>query len=313
MRIAPFRVSLLHDDTPAVVALWNRAAAGAYGFFPLDERLFRRRIVQAARFDPARLLLAWEGTRLRGFLHCDVVREPYYEPAGVIEAVGVDPEMRGRGIGGALLDRALETLAATRPAVVDGGGAFPYCPFYATLVDGSERSGPRRDDEAFCRLFRSRGFVDHRESVVMENLLDALPEPDPGLAGARLTRERRGRRHSWLDFVFRGWTLWSYALADERGRSLSRAITGRMEGMSDRTGTERWALFGVNTPESLRGRGYATETLRRVLATLRGQGVRAVELHVYSDNEPALRLYRTLGFRELHRTVMFRRFSGAAG
>ena len=60
-------------------------------------------------------------------------------------------------------------------------------------------------------------------------------------------------------------------------------------------GTARLARIGLNP--KLRGRGLAYNFLQRIVALLRRQpSVSTLELNVYAFNQPAIRLYRRLGF-----------------
>lgn len=310
--IAPFRKGLWGADTDRLVAFWNRSASDLHGFFPLDRSAFAERIVRSPRFRPERLLLARNGGEIAGLVHFDTVRETPYPHAGVVAMLLVAPEYRNRGLGGALLGAALDALNGEGVPMIDGFGSWPYSPFYATLIDGSERSGVSLGCAGLLRVFEKAGFERARESLVMRCDLTAPSPPPPDSLRGRdgsLRAQKTPRREctTWLDYVFRGWRLFDYALSDAGGRVLSRAIAGRMEGVSRLTGREEYALFGVNTPEALRGRGWATLHLRRVLDDLRAGGAERVELHVYADNEPAVRLYVKSGFVEIGRTMMLRR------
>lgn len=53
--------------------------------------------------------------------------------------------------------------------------------------------------------------------------------------------------------------------------------------------------------ERYRGRGLASWFLDALLAEIRERGVRTLFLEVRASNEPALRLYRTIGFQEVGR------------
>lgn len=55
-------------------------------------------------------------------------------------------------------------------------------------------------------------------------------------------------------------------------------------------------LAGVFVDEPWRGRGIATAAVAALVATLVGQGLPGVTLHVRADNTPALRAYRRAGF-----------------
>ena len=60
-------------------------------------------------------------------------------------------------------------------------------------------------------------------------------------------------------------------------------------------------LFEVATAEDQRGKGYGRRTLLSALKWARSRGARIGWLQVEADNEAAIGLYRSMGFRELYR------------
>lgn len=310
-QIRPFRCGALSHDLEAMVTLWNRAACAAHGFYPLTLESYAQRVVNDIRFQAEGLLLATLAGEVVAALHLDVVRELPYDPCGVVEIVLVAPDHRRRGIGSALLNAALYCLRSQNVPFIDGLGCWPYSPFYATLIDGSERSGAFLSDPAMLRLFEAQEFRRGRESLVMRlDLSAALPALDEERRRLRqrstFFRAAREEKRSWLDFVFRGWRLFDHK-ALTGGRECSHAIYGRMAGVSDYTGREVYALFGVNTPPARRSQGWATLNLHALLEALPDDGAQTVELHVHADNGPAVRLYRNLGFVEVGVTTTLRR------
>ncbi|MCX7934930.1 MAG: GNAT family N-acetyltransferase, partial [Planctomycetota bacterium] len=206
-RLRPFRLAAAADDVDGVVAVWNQSLEGHHGFFPLSAAILQARVLSVSRFRPERFLVATVAGEIVGFLHCDEVRESSYEPAAVVEALGVMPNYRRRGIAHALLAAALAMFKDRDLAFIDGGGAWPYSPFYATLIDGSERSGLFQDNAAALRLFARHGFRTARESIVMRRDL-RTPLPEVALPQQMKPVEvRRETPCCWLDFVFRGWRL----------------------------------------------------------------------------------------------------------
>jgi predicted GNAT family acetyltransferase len=107
--------------------------------------------------------------------------------------------------------------------------------------------------------------------------------------------------------VFRGRELWDHELVRSDGHLLSRAIFGFMEGESRHEGQAIFSIFGVNTPLDQQGRGFAGVNLSHLLAHVRGLGGETAELHVYADNQPALAVYRRLGFQPVAETMMMHR------
>ena len=306
--LRPLKQGLFSDEVDQVVRLWNVAAAEAYGFYPLTPKTFRTQIIKTQRFQSSNLVLAAQDSNLVGMLHLDVVSEAPYAQAGVIEILAVHPDHRRAGIGRMLLQHGIQQLCNRNAPFIDALGAWPYSPNFAGLVGGSERSGPLASDAAMLGLLQSQGFKRTRESLIMRlDLKRYKADPYAGSSPSQVfLATPRSERRSWLDYVFRTWQLTDHSMTTGDGKPLSRAITARMDNLSNHTGRERYALFGVNTPDPLRKKGYATKHLRHVFSALRHKGAEEVELHVYADNVPALRLYETLGFREVARTVSLR-------
>lgn len=291
----------------ALTELWNRALRDAPGFFPLPPGVFAKRILQTRRFANSLLLLAEDGGRAVGMAHLDLIRERFYPEAGVVELVAVDPDYRGRGLGSRLLQTGLDYLTACGARLVDGGGAWPYCPYYATLIDGSERSGVFAGNAAARGLFAKFGFSETRRSLVMRVPLAgvAAPPEKPGLT--RVSVEPRAGKNTWLDYCFRGWGLHDHHALGPGDALRSRAIFAKMEGTCLREKNDVYAVFGVYTPEEERGRGWATANIARLLHHLSSLGGARAELHVYADNLPAVRLYSALGFKTVDETLTLRR------
>lgn len=290
-----------------LATFWNANAGDRHAFYPWTGGQLSRQLTDGVGKPLGKLLtVRSDAGELLGFTHVAQVSEDGYPAAGVLEALLVGRECRSRGIGTALLLGALSELRRfrPRPLFVDAMGAWPFGYVYNVLADGSERSGVfvTRERELY-RLLRRAGFEDTRPSLVMRAETSAVGlRPLPEGSGYYIARRTE---NTWLDRVFRGRELWDHDMARAAdGRIMSRSIFGFMEGESAREGRAIFSVFGVNTPADMRDRGYAGANLSHMISYVKELGGEAVELHVYADNEPAVRLYRGLGFRPVDGTMM---------
>lgn len=284
--------------------LWNANAVGRHSFLPWTGELLASRL-KNQNGPVGALLEARSGDgMLVGFAHVNQVREDGYPWAGVVENIMVDASFRNHGIGGGLLAAGLAKISRFRPRpdFVDALGAWPFGYAFNTLADGSERSGVFLSDAPLYRLFRRAGFHSVRKSLVMRAELHAAAGRElPRATGFYIAKRTE---NTWLDRVFRGRELWDHEMARSDGRVLSRSIFGFMEGESRQEGRAIFSLFGVNTPRDMQRKGYAGINLSHLMMHVRELGGEALELHVYADNEPALALYRGLGFKQVAETMM---------
>ena len=124
----------------------------------------------------------------------------------------------------------------------------------------------------------------------------ALSEASPRDAWAMATLHAVSFRHGWSDGEFE-------RMLGERNIVAHRAIAGRaLHGfILSRLVAGEAEILSVAVAAARRGRGLARAVLNLHLRRLAGLGARAVFLEVDEDNEPARRLYRRAGFREVGR------------
>ena len=296
---------------PALVELWNASARDCHGFFPLTEEIFRQHLFSRPSFSPEQLIVASYHGATVGMLHYDLIDVNPYPYAGAIAALLVHPDYRDRGYAQAMLREALNRLRRHGVSCVDALGAWPYSSYYNGLIDGSERAGPDLRDSALLRIFEKAGFRRGRESLIMraplppggDNSEIRLAVPENELVYC----QSRDGKNTWLDQAFRYWQTYDHVLLNEQGQPLAYAIYARMNGYCEYTGREVYSVYGVNTPERRQRQGFATRNLRLMQARLAALGGQEMEVHVYTDNLPALRLYRATGFEEIGKTVIMRR------
>ena len=289
---------------PDIVKIWNETMRQQHGFFPLTENDLLTHYSSSKRFKPEHLLIANNGTHNVGFIHFDIVDIQPYAKAGVISALAISPDYQLEGIGSTLLVEAIKILKHNKISFIDAGGAWPYSSFYATLIDGSEKAGINLKNKGARWLLNKYSFKEERESLTMQY---QLKEHNMTTEQNWLVyNQSRQGKNTWLDDCFRNWKLYDHALISPSGKVLTRAIYGRMTGESNYLNKEKYTLFSVATPPAQQGRGLATTNLNLISNKLKTKGVDEIELHVYADNLPAIKLYNKIGFKETGRTVIMR-------
>ena len=240
-------------------------------------------------------LLAVSGGEVVGY--CGLDR------GGEVEVCGmVDPAHRGRGIGTALLERA--TVTAGR---LGHAGVLVIC----------EQAAP----EAIDWLRRHGGRLEHTEHRMVLRLaaarLDGVGAPPP-----TVLREARPQDRGFLRrLLAEGF--------DQTPEQVEARLDPPEQPGGERTlvawsgdqpvGTTRLVgapgrsmIYGFVVDPARRGQGCGAAMLRAALELLRDQGVAEVSLEVDPDNQPAVRLYRRVGFEvvTVYRYVRIGAFGG---
>lgn len=257
----------------AIAELERRVVAADGGRLKLEWGTLRSRPA-----DQVNDFLWWDGGhRLVGFCGIYIFGGSTAEIAGM-----VDPEYRRRGIGTALLAAATDSLrdrgrdrallvvprnsVAGRELALQRGAVLEHSE-HALILDGEPADGPSDPD-----LSVRTANVDDAEPVerILKAAFDWTPPDVPGLLSRNTASER---------------TL----LIEQRGEPVG---TLRVTHDGDTGG-----IYGFAVDPAQQGRGIGRDVLRRCCRMLREEGMRRVGLEVAIENERALGLYTSIGFR----------------
>lgn len=250
----------------AIADLERRVVAADGGRLKLEWNALRHRSGQDVED-----VLWWEGDRLLGFLGIYTHGAPTFELAGM-----VDPAARRRGIGTAMLDAALQICRQREPEAI------------LLIVPRTSVAG--------------RALAQHRSSGLdhSEHALQLLGEPAEVPADPRVTvRAATDADQQAVREIMRlgfGWEPPGDALRDPNTLVIERdgrpigAVRLNLEG--DRAG-----VYGFAIHPDHRGRGIGRDVLHRLCRKARADGATVVHLEVATDNDRALNLYTSLGFR----------------
>ena len=250
----------------AIAALERRVVAADGGRLKLEWNALRNRSGQAVED-----VLWWDGDRLLGFLGIYAHGAPTIELAGM-----VDPAARRQGIGTALLDAGLEICRQREHDSV-------------LLVV------PRTSAAGRSLAQRRGGSLDHSEHA-LQLLGDPVEVPaDPRVTVRPAVPADQPAVRELLRLGF-GWEPPGTAGGDPSTIVVERdgrpVGTVRLERQGDRAG-----IYGFVVHPELQGRGIGRDVLHRLCRTARADGATAVDLEVATDNDRAVGLYTSLGFR----------------
>ncbi len=222
-----------------------------------------------------------------------VVAAAYADGDAPVELV-VDPDHRRRGHGTALLTRLLATgetrfwahgdLPAAQ-ALAAAQGLDPVRTLLVLRLDMDAAPGPERVPDGMTIRSFEPGDV---EAIVRVNGRAFASHPEQGGMDRADFEQRAGS--DWFDpeglFV---------ALRDDD-------VVG-FHWTKVEHGTGEVYVVGVDPSEQ--GSGLGTALTVRGLRHLHESGIRTVDLYVEGDNDPALAVYRRLGFTEHARDVLY--------
>ena len=250
-------------ELSAVVDLERRVLAVDGGRLKLELPTLRARSGERCED-----VLAWQGDRLVGFLGTYAFGGATVELAGM-----VDPEVRRRGTGSALLTAGLELCGGAGLLVVPRssgagtalalarGGELSHSE-HALVLTGPAASGPA-DPDLSLRAARPED---------VDGVTDLLAAGFGSLPDAAQVRSR-------LDGT----------QVAERDGVVVAALRVEHDG-------DTAHVYGFVVAPALQGRGIGRDVLRRVCQDLAAHGAGRVGLEVATFNERALGLYTSLGF-----------------
>ena len=245
----------------AIADLERRVVAADGGRLKLEWNSLRNRSGEEVED-----LLWWDGERLLGFLGI------YSHGAPTLELTGmVDPAARRRGIGGALLDAGLKLCRGRSVLLVV----------------------PRTSVAGRALALGRGGRLEHSEHALQLLGEPAAVAADPAITVRAATPADWPALREILRLAF-GWEPREPSdrdtfVVERDGRPIG---TARLHAEGDGAG-----IYGFAIHPDLQGRGIGRDVLSRLCRLARTGGAKAVNLEVATDNDRALHLYTSIGFR----------------
>lgn len=293
--------SFSEGDEEAVVGLWNRRVTGCFATGPLSADVFVTDVMGKRYFDPAGLILAFEGARPVAFAHAGFKSSDWLVPDPRLGTVSMIAVEEGRpDAGEAVVSEAIRYLLRRGARQIEAFTIdFPNTPFYNGLY-GGEKAGMDEEHPGGLELMRRCRFQITSGAVVMRCELEGEIAGTAALEGLDLQVgpwdcPLKGRDP--LECYGIPEAIRRASLMDADGRDVGGVSFWHLERHNRASGDRLAAVTHVGVAEELRGTGVAQVLMREVHRILRSEGARRVCLGSAAANGRAVSFYRKLGYR----------------
>ena len=308
-----------NSDPPLLTEIWNAQPRLRGLAQPITTSQFEDGILSKSYFDRQGLIVATKEDRPVGFAHAG------FGPAddgtsidtefGVTCMVVVRPEEQASNLGLELLAQSEAYLRNRGAKVLYGGGIRPLNPFYLGYYGGSELPGILCSDVWRQELFRAAGYVEADSVLVMHCDLSNFRPP---INRQQLLLKRSTQiAHNLNPASSPWWTACTLGILEpvrfdlvdklKAGISYGHASFWTMEPIAQSWGVRAAGMIDLEVDSTQRRRGMATCLLSESFRQIQLQGFSLVEAQVMHNNEPAIGLYRKLGFIEVDQGTVLRK------
>ncbi len=327
--------SFRNGDPPALVRLWNAAGLGRGAVHGLTTDVFDHLVLAQQHFDRRGLTVAVEADsprgnsprgndprgdgpqrsgRVIGFSLAGLAPdEPgATERTGVVDAVLVHPDVRGRGTGRALLEAAITSLRERGAGRIVAGGNGAESPFLVGLYGGSGPAGLLDSDPAARPFAEACGFRETGRTSILQRATDTRERAGFQVLAARrhaaLRTAPAPRIDRWWATRFGRLDTLRFELAGRGDAESSPATAGvTLVGLDLYGPTWNRRAVGLRDLSAGPGGGpphlhaLILETTRR----LREEAVDLLEIHADAADGPTLALLSRIGFSPVDHGTRF--------
>lgn len=298
-----------NTDPPALVEIWNESFTNRGAYRLRSPTLFEHCLFSKPYFDHAGLIIAESEGRPVGFVHAgfgpNAAETDLSFDIGIVSAIAVRPAFRRQKIGSGLLRQAEEYLGSLGATQLVGGGMRPLNPFYFGLYGGADSPGFLMSDPAAAPFFEHHGYVGWNTCIVLGRRLENYQSVvDPRFVALR-------RRYDvqlvpqpeigswWQECVMGVFDPVEFRLVDKlTNLPAARAQVWEMTAGRQPTGAAA-GILSIQVRPDVRRQGLARFLINQLLRYIQEQYFRAAEVHVPELNQPALALFKGLGFETL--------------
>jgi ribosomal protein S18 acetylase RimI-like enzyme len=306
-----------NTDPPKLTELWNCCRLGPGAALEFANDALDLYVLSQPYFDKRGLIVACEGRDVIGFVHAGhganasgtgVARE-----TGVICALLVQIDRRRMGVGRELVTRAQSYLRESGARTIFAGESGRRDPFYLGLYGGAESAGFLDSDANATPFFTRLGYQPVERHLMFRRDIRVKKDPfDPRAVTIKRTMKfgvaDRPPDADWWWMTRHGrFESLTFSLVPNSGVPSPAHITcWSMDQHAATRGERIVGLTDVFVVESERRKGLAKVLICEVIRRLREDLVTQVEVTINSENEPAIALFRSLGFEQVDAGTVFK-------
>lgn len=311
--------SFLNTDSPWIVDIWRQQPAFRGQISSINRTLLEHKVFGKPYFDSRGLIIAVlrEGEKCvpLGFVHAgfaaNVDMSDLDHGTGVVSILKVVPSEWQKEVADQLLDRALQYLRNAGATHVHFGSRFPHAPFYMGLYGGSQIPGLLAEDNLSLDTALRRGFKVDDKIIVMERRLIGFRA---FVDREQMALRRRYQINAVANPLEKSWWECCTLGVAERDRfsvydKANQNVCGSvqfwdMQPLASGFGVVARGMRDLNVSEEMRRCGIATFLVGESLRQLMQQGVGLVEAQTRESDQPAIGVFRKLGFEEVGKGLL---------
>jgi ribosomal protein S18 acetylase RimI-like enzyme len=314
IRYRPFR----NDDPPALVELWRSQPPRRALVPSITTELLEERIFGKPYFDREGLIVAENGGRVVGFAHAGFGSNA--DGSNVTTEIGstylmlIAGHERQERIARELLEQSEQYLIGHGTRTLMAGSVYPANAFYLGLYGGSPSPGVLESDVETLTLFRSAGYGEVSRHFVLQRALAGFR---PLVDRSQLQIRRQYRVETDQTPAVRSW--WEACTIGMLERVQHRVLSSRTGAVCgcvtfwDLTrqpgawGAHEMGLIDLEIKAEGRHQGLGTFLVGEALKHMHAAGMALAEAQIDEQNQPALGLFRKLGFGQVDRGIVLRK------
>jgi GNAT superfamily N-acetyltransferase len=306
-----------NPDSPAVVEAWNVCFSGRRVVPVRLATVLEYFTFAKPYFDPAGLILAFDGGRPVGMVHAGFGAADdgkWIDPAvGVICALGVTPSHRRQGVGAELLRRAEDYLRQRGAKELFAGPLAPRNPFTFGLYGGCNSAGFLASDVTARPFLEKHGYkLAHSAGLFQRPLARAYLPPDPRFPTIRQKYDVIASPYHgagwWRECTYGPIEAVEYRVqGKQQGPVVARCVLWDMETFAQSWGEACVGMLELTVEPEHRRQGLAKYLLSQILRHLRDQPFHLFEAMADPDDAAARGLLQGLEFQQVDVGQCYRR------